>query len=105
MSDIRSKERPLPGGRDVGEARSPDRKDDGCDSDRRWTPANGLLVLIPSALFLASKAREGELDATFYSVKALELVAGAVNLTLLGRNMRDGFMMTGRLKRRAKTTG
>jgi hypothetical protein len=53
--------------------------------------ANGLLVLIPSALFLASKAKAEEFDALFYTVQALELIAGAVNLTLLGLNMRDGF--------------
>ncbi|MBB6510895.1 hypothetical protein F4695_004287 [Rhizobium soli] len=63
--------------------------------------ANGLLVLIPSALFLASKAKAGEFDVLFYTVQALELIAGAVNLTLLGLNMRDGFKMTGRFKRRS----
>lgn len=66
--------------------------------------ANGLLVLIPSALFLASKAKAGEFDALFYAVQALELIAGAVNLTLLGLNMGDGFKMTGRFKRRSVST-
>jgi hypothetical protein len=61
---------------------------------------NGILVLIPSALFLASKARAGEFDAYFYSVQALELLAGATNLTLLGLNMRDGMKMKGWLQRR-----
>lgn len=56
--------------------------------------ANGLLVLIPAALFLAAKARAGEFDATFYAVQVLELVAGAVNLTLLGLSMRDGMALT-----------
>ena len=56
--------------------------------------ANGLLVLIPAALFLASKAKAGELDATFYTVQALELIAGAVNITLLGLSMRDGLGLT-----------
>lgn len=61
--------------------------------------ANGLLVLIPSALFLAFKARAGEFDQSFYLVQALELAAGATNLTLLGLNMRDGLKMKGRLRR------
>ena len=61
--------------------------------------ANGILVLIPSALFLASKAAAGELDTSFYAVQALELVAGAANITLLGLNMRDGLEMKGRLHR------
>ncbi len=63
--------------------------------------ANGLLVLVPSALFLASKAQAGELGSVFYAVQALELCAGAVNITLLGLNMRDGFRMKGRVRRPA----
>lgn len=56
--------------------------------------ANGLLVLVPSALFLADRARAGVFDRAFYGVQVLELVAGAVNLTLLGMGMRDGFALT-----------
>jgi hypothetical protein len=62
--------------------------------------ANGILVLIPSALYLASKARAGEFDAAFYVVQALELVAGAANATLLGLNMHDGLKMKGWLRHR-----
>lgn len=61
--------------------------------------ANGILILIPSALFLASKARAAEFDTAFYAVQALELAAGAANLVLLGLNLRDGLKMTGRLRR------
>ncbi|ACP26770.1 hypothetical protein NGR_c30270 [Sinorhizobium fredii NGR234] len=61
---------------------------------------NGVLVLIPSAIFLSSKAQAAEFDAAFYAVQALELIAGSANLTLLGLNMRDGLKLTGRLKRR-----
>jgi hypothetical protein len=61
--------------------------------------ANGLLVLIPSALFLASKAGAREFDATFYAVQGLELVAGGVNLTLLGLSMRDGLKLTASRRR------
>ena len=63
--------------------------------------ANGILILIPSALFLAAKAKTGEFDTLFYGVQALELVAGAVNITLIGLNMRDGLKMKGRLRRRS----
>ena len=38
---------------------------------------NGIMVLILSALFLASKAKAAEFDAAFYTVQTLELVAGA----------------------------
>ncbi len=65
--------------------------------------ANGLLVLIPSALFLAAKAGAGEFDTAFYAVQAIELIAGAVNLVLLSMNMRDGLKMTGRLSGRRKS--
>ncbi len=62
--------------------------------------ANGVLVLIPAALFLASKARAGEFDTAFYAAQALELAAGAANIALLGLNMRDGLKMKGRLRGR-----
>ena len=62
--------------------------------------ANGLLILIPSALYLASKARVGEFDGGFYAVQALELVAGATNIALLGLNMRDGLKLKGWLRER-----
>lgn len=62
--------------------------------------ANGIMVLIPAALFLAHKARLGEFDGVFYAVQAIELVAGAGNLTLLSLNLRDGLKMAGRLRRR-----
>lgn len=61
-----------------------------------WIAANGILVLIPAALFLASKARAAEFDAVFYAVQAVELVAGAANIAFLGLNMRDGLKMTRR---------
>lgn len=61
--------------------------------------ANGIVILIPSALFLASKARAAEFDTSFYTVQALELAAGAANITLLGLNMRDGLKMKGWLRR------
>lgn len=62
--------------------------------------ANGILVLIPAALFLAHKARSGDFDGMFYAVQAVELAAGALNIALLSLNMRDGLRMTGRLRRR-----
>lgn len=63
--------------------------------------ANGLLVLIPAALFLASKAQAGVFDAAFYAAQALELVAGAANILLLTLNIRDGRRMTAGRRRRA----
>jgi len=62
--------------------------------------ANGILILIPSALYLASKSKAGEFDTAFYAVQALELVVGATNITLLGLNMRDGLKIAGRFRRK-----
>ena len=64
--------------------------------------ANGILVLIPAALFLAARARSGNFDGWFYAVQMIELVAGATNITLLALNMRDGLKMKGRLRRNRK---
>lgn len=58
---------------------------------------NGLLILIPSALFLAGRARSGVFDCAFYLVQGLELLAGAANITLLALNMRDGLRLSGRM--------
>lgn len=61
--------------------------------------ADGLLILVPAALFLAWKARNGEFDGVFHAAQGLELLAGATNISLLGLNMRDGLKMKGRLRR------
>lgn len=59
--------------------------------------ANGLLVLLPSAWLLASMANAGRFDGAFYALQGLELAAGAVNITFLALNMRDGLRLGGRL--------
>lgn len=56
--------------------------------------ANGILILVPAALFLASKARAGAFDTPFYLVQAIELTAGATNIVLLSLQMRDGMALT-----------
>lgn len=58
---------------------------------------NGLVVLLPSAWFLAGKSAAGEFDSMFYAVQVLELTAGAANLTMMGLNIRDGLRMTGKI--------
>jgi len=60
---------------------------------------NGILVMIPAALFINSKASSGEFDTWFYVVQLVELLAGAVNLSLMGLNIRDGIQSTGRFAR------
>lgn len=60
--------------------------------------ANGLLVLVPCAIVLNHWAAAGSFDTSFYLVQAIELIAGAANLTLMGLNVRDGLRMTSRLR-------
>lgn len=62
---------------------------------------NGLLVMIPAAIFLNGKAAAGEFDAAFYAVQAVELIVGVVQLTLMGMNFRDGLKLAGKLRPRA----
>lgn len=61
--------------------------------------ANGLLILLPAAFYLESKAASGGFDTAFYVVQILEMVAGATNLTMIGLNIRDGLTLTGRIGR------
>lgn len=58
--------------------------------------ANGLLVLIPAAIFLSIKAQAGEFDTAFNTVQILELLAGATNLFLMGLNIHAGWQMSRR---------
>lgn len=52
--------------------------------------ANGILVLIPCAYFLYRWAQADDFGPAFVALQALELVAGAGNISLLALNLRDG---------------
>lgn len=56
---------------------------------------NGLFILLPAAFVLKNLALEGDFSRFFYIVQTIELMAGFINLTLMGLNIRDAF----RLKR------
>ena len=56
--------------------------------------ANGVLILIPCAIFLSQRAGAGIFDGVFYAVQALELLAGAVNITLMALSIRDARNLT-----------
>lgn len=60
---------------------------------------NGLLVLLPSAIFLNFKAAAGDFGTAFMTIQAIELAAGLVNLTLMGLNIRDGLVLSSRRQR------
>lgn len=55
---------------------------------------NGVIVLIPAAILLNQWASVGVFDTKFYVVQVAELVAGAINLTLMALNIRDGRRIT-----------
>ena len=61
--------------------------------------ANGMLILLPSAIFLAQWASADMFDTRFYIVQGLEMLAGATNITLLSLNMRDGLAIRAKKKR------
>ncbi|MCL6283324.1 hypothetical protein M3P21_07240 [Ruegeria sp. 2012CJ41-6] len=64
--------------------------------------ANGLLILVPAAIYLNNKAGAGSFDTGFYLVQIIELCAGATNLTLMGLSIRDGRAMTARRRKTAR---
>lgn len=55
--------------------------------------ANGALVLVPCALALYYLAAAGRFDTVFVTIQALELAVGAVNITLMTLNFRDGMRL------------
>ena len=52
----------------------------------QWSAGAGALAIV-----LDRWAAVGSFDTSFYLVQAIELVAGAANLTLMGLNVRDGY--------------
>lgn len=59
--------------------------------------ANGLLILVPAAIILDQWSSVGAFDTRFFLVQAAELLAGAINLALMGLNMRDGLRLSGHI--------
>ena len=57
---------------------------------------NGLLIMVPSALFLYRKSAIGEFDTLFYVVQIVEICAGLAQLSLMGLNFRDGLKLAGK---------
>lgn len=62
----------------------------------RLIAANGLLVLVPAALYLKGKASDGQFDAAFYIVQTIELSIGIVQMVLMVLNVRDGLRLAGK---------
>lgn len=80
----------------TGAAMAKDRKGNIIERKRKRMPIvtfNGIFILIPAAYFLSQWANSGELDSMFYSVQALEFIAGATNLALMSLNIIDGWKL------------
>ena len=60
----------------------------------------GILVLVPCVLYLGTTSSTSGLGTYFYPVQGIELVAGAVNITLMSLNVRDGLRLTRRFRAR-----
>lgn len=75
----------------------------------RLIAANGMLVMLPSAIWLHMQASARQLGTAFAIVQAIEIAGGLLQLTLLGRNFRDALKLSGRLRRaqprKTKTAG
>ena len=65
--------------------------------------AIGILVLVPCVLYLGLTTSPSGLGTYFHEVQAVELVAGAVNITLMALNARDGLRLTRRIGARRVT--
>ncbi|MDI2090895.1 hypothetical protein [Commensalibacter oyaizuii] len=55
---------------------------------------NGLIILIPCALYLRYLAVHEHLDFTFFLIQIVELIAGGVNITLLMLNVLAGINLS-----------
>ena len=55
---------------------------------------NGIVILVPAAIYLRALAIEGDFGTAFYAVQALELLAGATNITLMTLNFLDGLKVS-----------
>lgn len=64
----------------------------------RYIGITGVLVMIPSALFLYSKAAAGEFDTLFYMVQLVEICAGLAQLSLMSSNFGGGLKLAGKLR-------
>ena len=83
----------------TGFAMSKNRKGRLLETKKKRMPiiaANGLLILLPSAILLDQWASVGTFDTAFYVVQGFELIAGAINLTLMSLNARDGLRLSGK---------
>jgi hypothetical protein len=64
---------------------------------------NGFM-LITLATLLYVLSRDLRLDTAFYLLQGLELLLGAVNISLMVLSVRDGMLLSGRLRKKQKNS-
>ncbi|WP_149303814.1 hypothetical protein [Pareuzebyella sediminis] len=63
----------------------------------KFVAFNGI-ILISLAIYLYFRAINNNIDSTFLYVQIIELLFGAINLTLIGLNIKAGMKLSGRIK-------
>jgi len=58
----------------------------------------GIFILMPAAVYLSHWASAGLFDTRFYVLQAIELIAGATNLTLMVKSIKDGKKLVAKQK-------
>ena len=64
----------------------------------KFVAFNGI-ILISLAVYLYYRANYNNIDSTFLGVQIIELLFGAINLILLGLNIKGGMQLSGKIKR------
>jgi uncharacterized membrane protein YuzA (DUF378 family) len=64
----------------------------------KFVAFNGI-ILVSLAIYLYFRATNNNIDNTFLSIQIIELLFGAINLTLIGLNIKAGRKLSGRKKR------
>ncbi|GIC78850.1 hypothetical protein [Moritella sp. F3] len=54
---------------------------------------NGVFILLPAAIVLAKWSGLGQFNDLYWTVQIVEIIAGMVNLAMIGLNIRDGIRL------------
>lgn len=65
----------------------------------KFIALNGI-ILITLAIVLYQRAANGEIDNTFLTIQIVEFVFGFTNIIMLGLMIRDGRILTGKIKKK-----
>ena len=65
----------------------------------KFIAINGI-ILITLALVLYKRAVNGEIDITFLTIQVVEFNFGLTNIIMLGLMIRDGRILTGKIKKK-----